>query len=182
MNHLGPKVIETERLLLRKYVLEDAEDIFRNIMSTGVHLNNPHKTLDETKNALVNWIKDYEKIDFYEWAIELKANKEIIGLICTINNNEKLKSCEIAYEISRDYWNNGYATEALYYVLRCLINDIGYNRIQGGHLVNNPASGRVMEKSGMKYEGTLRQDNINWETGEFIDSKIYGIIKGDFQK
>ena len=61
MNHLGPKNIETERLILRKYVLEDAKDIFKNIMSTGVHLDNPHKTLDETKNALVNWIKDYEK-------------------------------------------------------------------------------------------------------------------------
>ena len=181
MNHLGPKDIETKRLLLRKYVLEDAEDIFGNIMSTGVHINNSHKTLDETKNALVDWIKDYEKIDFYEWAIELKINKKIIGLICTINNNEKLKSCEIAYEISRNYWNNGYATEALYYVLRYLINDVGYNRIKGGHFIDNPASGRVMEKAGMRYEGTLRQDCINEKTGKFIDSKIYSIIKDDLK-
>jgi ribosomal-protein-alanine N-acetyltransferase len=181
MKHLGTKIIETENLLLRKYVLNDAEDIFNNIMSDKEITQNPHKTIEQTKDEINNWIKKYKETNYYEWAIELKNKKKIIGLICTINVNEQTKSCEIAYTISQKYWNKGYATEALYYVLRFLINDVGYNRIQGGHLIDNPASGRVMEKAGMKYEGTLRQDTINWKTGKLIDSKIYSIIKDDIK-
>jgi ribosomal-protein-alanine N-acetyltransferase len=181
MKHLGTKNIETERLLLRKYVFDDAEVLFNNLMSDEENNKYSHKTLEQTKNELINWIEEYEKPDYYEWAVELKYNREIIGLICTINNDEETNSCEIAYTFSKYYWNNGYATEALYYVLRYLINEVGYNRIQGGHLVDNHASGRVMEKAGMKYEGTLRQDTVNWKTGKLIDSKIYSIIKNDIK-
>jgi len=90
-----------------------------------------------------------------------------------------MNSCEIAYTLSKAYWNKGYAKEALYSVLRYLINNEGYNRVQGGHFNDNPASGKVMEKAGMKYVGILRQNNINWKTGKFIDTKIYSMIKSD---
>ena len=72
--------------------------------------------------------------------------------------------------------------EALKSILEFLLTEVNYNRVEGGHFSDNPASGRVMEKSGMKYEGTLRQSNINWKTGKFIDSKLYGIIKNDLNE
>jgi len=109
-----------------------------------------------------------------------KSNNEIIGAICTINHNEEIKSCEIAYNISKHYRNKGYMTEALYCVLRFLINEVGYNRIKGGHFADNPASGRVMEKAGMRYEGTLRQNEKNMN-GDIVDGKIYSLIKDDIK-
>jgi ribosomal-protein-alanine N-acetyltransferase len=112
------------------------------------------------------------------WVWNLRENKEVIGSICAINNNEEVKSCGLGYQISKRYRNKGYTTEALIRVLKFLIEEIGYNRIQGGHFSDNPASGRVMEKAGMKYEGTLRQNCRN-KDGVPVDSKIYGLIKDD---
>jgi len=178
MNHIGTKTIETERLILRKWRIDDAEDVFSYCGDRTI-VPIPHKSVDQTKNELEKWIKDYQKIDTYEWGIELKTIKKIIGVIFVVKKDDKNEVCRIAYTLSKKYWNNGYATEALYHVLRYLLNDVGYNRVEGGHFVDNPASGRVQEKAGMKYEGTKRQDSINWKTGKFIDSKLYGILKDD---
>jgi ribosomal-protein-alanine N-acetyltransferase len=182
LKHLGTINLETERLILRKLSIRDAQDVFYhwtndpNIMwAWGVH-----ESVEQTKEEMEKWIKNYEKKDYYEWGIETKENNEIIGAICTINNVEETKSCEIAYNISKLYRNKGYMTETLFCILRFLINEVGYNRIGGGHLSDNPESGRVMEKAGMKYEGTLRKNakNIN---GDIVDSKIYSLIKDDIK-
>ena len=181
MNHLGTKNIETERLLLRRWKIDDRNDVFEYCGDETI-VPSPHKNVEETKNQLENWIKSYEKMNTYEWGIELKNIRKIIGVIFVVNSDDENKSCTIAYTLSKKYWNNGYATEALYHVLRYLINIIGYNRVGGGHFVDNPASGRVMEKAGMIYEGTTRQGNINWKTGEYIDSNIYSMIKNDLER
>jgi len=182
LNHLGTINLETKRLFLRKLTTDDANDVFYHWTSDPIIMwvQGVHKSVEKTKEEIKNWIKCYDKKDYYEWGIELKENNEILGAICTINNDEETESCEIAYNISKHYRNKGYMTEALYCILRFLINEVGYNRIEGGDLVDNPASGRVMEKAGMKYEGTLRQNgkNIN---GDFVDEKIYSLIKDDIK-
>jgi ribosomal-protein-alanine N-acetyltransferase len=182
LKHLGTINLETKRLILRKLAVDDANDVFQHWTSDSIIMwrNGVHKSVEQTKEEMEKWIKCYKKNNYYEWGIELKENNEIIGAICTINNNEEVKSCEIAYNISKHHRHKGYMTEALYCVLRFLINEIGYNRIGSGHLADNPASGRVMEKAGMKYEGTLRQDGINMN-GDIVDSKKYSIIKDDIK-
>ena len=182
LKHLGTINLETKRLNLRKLTMDDVSDVFNNWMGDpdimwawGVC-----KSIEETRGRMEGLIKDYEKINNYEWGIELKENKEIIGSICAINNDEKIKSCALGYQISKYHRNKGYTTEALTCILKFLIEKIGYNRIQGGHFSDNPASGRVMEKAGMKYEGTLRQ-NCNNKNGELIDSRIYSLIKDDMK-
>ena len=84
----------------------------------------------------------------------------------------------MAYEVKAKYRNKGYASEALKRVLKFLLVEVEYNRISAGHLADNPASGRVMEKAGMKYEGTHRQDNRNHE-GILTDSRLYAILRED---
>jgi ribosomal-protein-alanine N-acetyltransferase len=182
LNHLGTINIETKRLCLRKLSIDDARDVFHHWTGDSLIMwrNGVHKSLEQTTKEMKKWIKCYEKKEYYEWGIELKENHEIIGAICTINNDEETKSCEIAYNISKFHRNKGYMTETLFCILRFLINEIGYNRIRGGHFVDNPASGRVMEKAGMKYEGTLRQNGKNMN-GDIVDSKIYSLIKDDIQ-
>ena len=182
LNHLGTINLETERLILRRLTINDAADAFNNWMSEPVIMWawGVHKSVEQSKEKITELIECYQNLDNYEWGIELKENNEIIGSICAINNNEKVKSCSIGYQISKRYRNKGYMTEALSCILKFLINEVGYNRIGGGHFVDNPASGRVMEKAGMKYEGTRRQDSINMN-GELVDSKIYSIIKDDIK-
>jgi ribosomal-protein-alanine N-acetyltransferase len=181
MRHIGTKNIETERLLLRKWNLNDAEDVFQYCGDKTI-VPDPHKSVEQTKNELEKWIKNYDKISTYEWGIELKNIRKIIGVIFVVAKDDTNESCTIAYTLAKNYWNNGYATEALKSILKYLLIDVGYNRIDGGHFSDNPASGKVMGKAGMKYEGTLRQSNINWKTGKFIDSNLYGIVKEDLNE
>jgi ribosomal-protein-alanine N-acetyltransferase len=180
VNHIGTKIIETDRLILRQANINDAEDLFCCFNDKTIEPE-AHTKIEETINHVQNCINQYENANYYYWVIEVKDIKKTVGGICVINNDENLKSCEIAYSLAKIYWNKGYATEALYHVLRYLIIEVGYNRVQGGNFIDNPASGRVMEKAGMKREGTLRQSNINWKTGKFIDSNIYGLIKEDIK-
>ena len=75
---------------------------------------------------------------------------------------------ELGYWIAKDDWNRGYATEAARAVVRYAFDELGLRRVHAGHLVRNPASGRVMEKIGMRREGVWRQHILKW--GEPEDS------------
>ena len=164
MKYTGTQTLETHRILLRKSDIDDVDE----------YDDDP----EGQKKHIENIIKEYDKLNFYYWTIVGKTNNKAVGYICTVNDNEKMLSCEMAYEIKAKYRNNGYASEALKRVLEFLLVDVEYNRICAGHLIDNPASGRVMEKAGMKYEGTLRQDNRNHK-GILTDSKLYGILRED---
>ncbi|MCL2410576.1 MAG: GNAT family N-acetyltransferase [Treponema sp.] len=178
MNHKGTKDIETERLFLRKWKINDTDDVFR-ICGDKTLVPFPHKDTTQTKIWIEKMIKNYENMNNYDWGIELKDTKKIIGFIYICDSNDENQLCYIDCALSKNYWNNGYATEALKYVIQYLLNNIGFNRIQCEHFIDNPASGKVLEKAGMKYEGTLRQYSINWKTGKITDSKVYSIIKDD---
>jgi len=164
MKHLGTKTLETERLLLRKSDINDVDEYDDD--SEG------------QRNYIKQVIKKYDKPNFYYWTIIEKTNNKAVGYICTVGDNEDVLSFEIAYETKEKYRSNGYASEALKRVLEFLLIEVEYNRVQGGHLADNPASGKVMEKAGMKYEGTRRKDIRNSE-GVLVNSKLYGILRED---
>ena len=164
MKHLGTKTLETERLLLRKSNINDVDE----------YDDDP----SGQKNYIEQVMKKYDKPDFYYWTFVEKMGNKAVGYICTVNDDEKTLSCEMAYETKAEYRNNGYASEALKRVLEFLLVEVEYNRISAGHLADNPASGRVMRKAGMKHEGTRRQDIRNSE-GILTDSELYGILRED---
>ena len=87
-------------------------------------------------------------------------------------------SAELGYWIGKPYWNSGYATEASRAVLKYGFEVLGLNRIHASHFRRNPASGRIMEKIGMKYEGCLRQHFKKW--GKFEDLETYGILRSEY--
>ena len=89
-------------------------------------------------------------------------------------------SAEVGYSFSREFWNRGLATEALSAVIRSAFASLPVNRIEAQHDIRNPASGRVMEKSGMRKEGILRQRLKN--KGEFIDTVLYAILRADLEQ
>ena len=165
MKHIGTQTLETERLLLRKSDINDADEYDDNTEGQRTFF----------REQVIN---EYNKLNFYFWTIVEKANNKAVGYMRTVNDDEKMCSCEMAYEIKAKYRNNGYSSEALKRLLEFLLVEVEYNRISAGHLADNPASGRVMEKAGMKYEGTRRQDNRNSE-GVLTDSKLYGILRED---
>lgn len=181
MNLLGTKTLESERLILRKFVIDDAEDMFNNWASDDEvtkYLTWPtHASIDVTKFVLNDWIANYEKNDFFNWAIELKETGKVIGNISVVRINENVLSADIGYCMSRPLWGNGIMPEALKTVLDFLFNEVEFNRIVACHDIANPKSGRVMEKVGMKYEGVLRQAGKN--NRGIIDEVWYSILKAD---
>ncbi|WP_373599326.1 GNAT family N-acetyltransferase [Paraclostridium bifermentans] len=185
MNHKGTKRIETERLILRKYTIDDTSDMFKNWgcdeKVTKFLTWENHKGIEDTRKILNMWINEYENIDKYQWAIELKNIKEVVGDITVFNLKNKRFSCEIGYCLSSKFWNSGIMTEALIGVIGYLFDEIGLNRIEARHNVDNIASGKVMIKSNMKYEGTLREAGKMKGENQFYDLAVYSILKSEWK-
>lgn len=183
LSHKGTKVINTDRLLLRKFELVDAYDMFKNWANDSQVTKflswKPHNSVEVTKGIVECWVKEYMNTNIYNWAIELKEIGEVIGGISIVKLDEKNYSCEIGYCMSKMYWGKSIMSEALKAVIDYLFSEVGFNRIVAKHDTNNVASGKVMLKSGMKYEGTLRQAKIR-ENKEFYDLAIYAILKDEW--
>ena len=185
LTHMGTKKIYTNRLLLRKFNVFDAEEVFKNWSNdeevTKYLTWNPHTNLNVTKDLLDSWVLNYKIPSTYNWGIELRDTFNIIGNVGVINFNEKNLSCEIGYCLSRKYWGKGIMSEALEEVINYLFSKVNFNRIEAKHHVDNIASGKVMLKCKMKYEGTLREFRRG-KNKEFVDLAVYSILKSDYHK
>lgn len=183
INRLGTKTIETDRLILRRFVIEDAQDMlanWANDIDVCKFLSwNPHGHIEVTQELLQNWISAYENDNIYNWAIELKESGEVIGSISAVSFSEKHLNCEIGYCISKKFWSKGITTEALKALIHFFFVDVGLNRIQACHDTQNIASGKVMQNAGMVLEGTLRKKKIRRD-GTFADGNIWAIIREDY--
>jgi [ribosomal protein S5]-alanine N-acetyltransferase len=85
---------------------------------------------------------------------------------------------ELAYWIGKDYWGKGYATEAVKRVIDFGFKELKLNRIWAAIMSKNKASGKVLKKVGLRYEGTLKQDVLRWNQYEDVD--VYGLLKSDY--
>ena len=178
MRHKGTVRIETERLILRRFTLGDSNDMFENWANDDEvtkYLTWPtHKDVKVSEYILKEWVGQYNSLKYYQWCIELKNTKKAIGSIGVVDYNEAVSSVEIGYCIGRDYWKKGYASEALSALIDFFFNQVGMNRVEARHDPNNPNSGLVMKKCGLKYEGTrILADKNN--TG-VCDAAMYGLI------
>lgn len=184
LHHQGTKVLETERLILRQLVVEDAEKCFSNWMSdpevTKYLTWQTHKNIEETKSILKYWCSKYEDNDFYQWVIVLKENNEPIGTISVVSTNENIDAAEIGYCIGKRWWRQGYTSEALSRVIAFLFEEVKANSVYASHDIENPNSGKVMRKCGMKYEGTLRQSKRN--NRGIVDACMHSILAEEYFK
>jgi len=184
LNHKGTVTLETAHLILRKFVFEDAENMYTNWSNDAEVAKymrwNEHNDINETKKNLRNRIEKYHEPSTYYWAIIMRATNMPIGNIALITSSEYDMCADVAYCIGRSYWGQGIATEALKRVLEFGLAVVKFNRIEAYHSVNNIASGRAMQKAGMKYEGRMRQkyrSHIGFE-----DSNLYAILKEDLSQ
>lgn len=165
MKHLGTKQLETCRLILRRFTLEDADAMYRNWASdpdVTKFLTWPTHSGPEVSAAVLrDWVRSYEQPSYYQWAIVPKSLNAPIGSISVVSLNDTLDIAHIGYCIGKNWWHQGIMSEALKAVMKYLFDEVGANRIEAVHDPNNPHSGGVMRKCGMTYEGTLRQSTRN---------------------
>lgn len=107
-----------------------------------------------------------------------KPDDMLIGAI-GIRPEAKYKRAEIGYWVGVSYWNQGYMTEAVRRILHFGFDELDLNRINASYFTNNPASARVMQKTGMTFEGIMRQHIYKWN--QFIDLGFYSILKSEFE-
>ena len=172
-------VIETERLLLRPLEMGDAEDIFEWVSDpqvTAYLFWQAHQSIEDSRDFIA-WVTSD---DFACWGIVLTENGKVIGNCFLHNVNFEHKRAEIAFNIGRQYWRKGYATETAQAIIRFGFESWRLNRIEGTCMVENRASGRVMEKVGMTLEGVLR--SYVYVRGQFHDMKLYSILRKESQQ
>lgn len=182
MQHKGTKLLETERLVLRQFTIDDTEAMFNNWASDNEvtkYLTWPfHTNLSVTSQVLENWIARYSSDSFYQWAIVLKETSEPIGSISVVEKiSDKIKKAHIGYCIGKYWWHLGITSEALSRVIDFMFDEVGVYKVESRHDPRNPNSGAVMKKCGMKFEGTLRQ--CDWNNQGICDASYYGMLASE---
>lgn len=172
--------LTTERLLLRPFTLEDAPTVraLASAREIAEMTTIPHPY---EEGMAEEWICThqgaYERGELVTWAITRREDGMVLGAISLSINKANLFA-ELGYWVGKPYWGQGYCTEAAREALRYGFEVLNLNRIQARHMTKNPASGRVMQKIGMTYEGTLRQSVYRWE--KFEDMVIYAILREEY--
>ena len=184
VTHCGTRTIETERLLLRRFTVDDAGAMYENWAcdpDVTEYLTWPaHTSPDVTKAVLESWIPLYARKDHYQWAIVLKERgSDPVGNIAAIRLDDEIAMVHIGYCLGKEWWHRGIASEALKAVIDFFFDSVGANRIEARHDPLNPHSGMVMQKCGMKYEGTMRSADRN--NRGVCDACLYALLRPEWQ-
>ena len=185
IDFIGTPKIETNRLILRRMELSDAQKAFDHWLSdervSDNRVNAAHKIVSETVDRVTKIVNDYTSEEFCWWAIERKADSKLIGEIDLYDFDKTTGNCEVSYTIGYDWWNQGYGTEALRAVLEFGFQYMNVHKISAACNTDNPASGKVMGKAGMEQEGTIKH-MIRNAKGQYKDCVIYGLLQEDYFK
>jgi RimJ/RimL family protein N-acetyltransferase len=170
--------LRTERLVLRAFELSDVPQVQQMAGEREVALNTISIPHPYPAGAAAEWIASQEQkreqgdVNF---AID---DGQLVGSI-GLRVQRDFERAELGYWIGKPFWGRGYATEAAGAVIRYGFQELNLHRIYAGYFHRNEQSARVMIKSGMQYEGRLRQHVKKWD--EFVDVVYYGILREEWR-
>lgn len=175
----APDHLETDRLILRKPVIEDAPAVFSTYAQdpdvTKYLTWKPHENIEVTQEVINNFIKKWNGGSEFSFMIILREEKKLIGNISIRFDSH---GGNLGYVLAKEYWGNGYMTEALQSVITWAFAQGSVYRVWAVFDIENEASGKVMEKAGMQYEGILRKWLISPNISDIPrDCKCYSIVK-----
>ena len=173
--------LQTERLTLRPFTLNDAPEVQRLVGDPAIAattLNIPHPYEDGMAEEWISThLPRFKQGNGVRFAITLQQTKALLGSI-GLTIVRRYNRAELGYWVGKPYWGKGYGTEAAKATIAYGFSQLNLNRIFAYYLTRNPASGRIMEKAGMRYEGLLRQHVFKDDVYE--DLKLYAILREDF--
>lgn len=173
--------LSTERLLLRNLHIDDAQRIEQLAGEYDVAkttLNIPHPYPKGSAAIFIQSVIDSEsKGILVTNAIIEKETDQLIGMM-TLKIHQAFQRGELGYWVGKPYWGKGYGTEAAKALVKYGFEDLQLNKIYAQAFTTNPGSWRIMEKIGLKYEGTLRQHVSRF--GEYYDLAQYGLLREEY--
>jgi [ribosomal protein S5]-alanine N-acetyltransferase len=178
LNMNTPPTLETKRLKLRPFTEDDVAELVpligtREVAATTLRIPHPY-----TENEAREFLARIHNDDEVRFAITLRDGEGLCGGI-GLRLAPDHQHAELGYWIGVPYWGQGYATEASRELLRYGFEDLGLHRIFASHFKHNPASGRILVKLGMRYEGCQREHLRKWD--RFVDSELYGILRQEWK-
>lgn len=177
----GEPELFTPRLVLRPPVLADARDFFAYASNPQVAryvLWYPHESPGYSRQVLRSMVTRDRMEGLHTYALALKSDRRMIGTIGLVHLDPENGAAEVGFSMSNQFWGQGLMTEALKAYLHAAFTRWGLHRVEAQHDALNPASGRVMEKAGMKREGVLRERMFY--KGRYADMVMYAAIKEDW--
>jgi [ribosomal protein S5]-alanine N-acetyltransferase len=173
---------EASRLRLRAFRLEDAADVQRYVGDYDVARMTSSIPYPYEDGLAEEWIgthaKERAEQNTLTWAVDLREGEKFVGA-ASLSVDADTESAELGYWIAKPYWNCGYATEVARTLISYGFDGLGLHRVMARHFTDNPASGRVMQKAGMQYEGTLRHAFRRF--GEWRDFAHYSILENEYR-
>jgi len=178
-----PPILETDRLRLRPLSLDDVSDVQRiagrrELADTTISIPHP---LSEGQAR--EWIsRQAETVALGKgmcFGAELKTNRLLIGAAGLRDIDEVHRQAELGFWVAVEWWGRGFGTEMGLAVVAYAFRQLDLNRVYGHYMVRNPASGRVLEKVGMRQEGVMRQRVQKW--GVFEDVVLMAILQEDWR-
>ena len=198
MRHAGTQTIETERLLLRRLLPADAEMMYANWACdpdvTRWLRWEPHQNAAETRELLDAWVLLYPNPDYYQWALVEKATEQVFGSISIFRSDSVEgdaprtewvgfdNSCgiwEVGYCMGRPWWNKGLMTEACKAVVDFWFQNTDGKWLACSHAIQNPASGRVMQKAGFVYDHNAEYHKFD---GTAVPNKCYALTRSHYKE
>lgn len=179
-------MLETARLKLVRYEFDFADAIYevvkqKEIADTMVMIPHPYPYPREVVDQWITYLqKSFDKGTAYEFAVFLKEDGRYIGNCGLVEVSHAHRHAEVGYFIDANEWGKGYATEACQKIIAYGFEEHQFNRIHSRCMVRNGASRRVMEKSGMSYEGRHRQEFL--KDGVYEDMDYLAILAEDYMK
>lgn len=173
--------IELERIILRKLLFEDAEDMFdyaRTEEASKYLTWTPHPDIEYTKAYLRYVSQRYRTGDCFDWAVIDKNSGKMIGTCSIVKIDYKNNSAEVGYVINPKFQRRGFAPEATKAVIKFGFEVMEFERIAAWYIIENTASRKVMEKCGMSFEGVCRHGAKVKD--KYCDMGICSIIREDF--
>ncbi len=178
MTYLAEKrTITTDHLILRPFREEDVSAITAELNDPEVVRSTHSMSYPFREESVRRWIAgqqaSFDKQSSYVFAVTGRERGEMYGFICLVMEPRDHRG-ELGYAYGRRHWGKGIATEACRAVIDFGFQVLDLHKVYARHFVSNPASGRVMQKCGMEYEGT--QKSHDFKDGRYEDVASYGIL------
>lgn len=179
---MNKPTLYTPRLMLRPFAMTDAPRIVEILANAReISQNLLLVPFPYTHDNAIDWLSTHEgnwaSGKAFNFAICLRDSELLIG--STSGGVNEHHCCTVGYWLATEYWGQGIMTESLKAVIGFCFEQMGVNRVQADHFAFNPASGRVMQKAGMQFEGIMRERYF--KEGRYIDAPLYAILKRDWE-